>query len=73
MTPKQFIKFRESLGLTPTELAESLGVTYQAIKDWQSGRRNISSQVEKQLECLQKVEELESHNKALQLTAKRGS
>lgn len=60
MTPAEFIKARESLMLSPTELAESLGVTYQAVKDWQSGRRKISLQVKKQLESLSIIQNLEA-------------
>lgn len=66
MTPEEFTEVRLSLDLSPTQLAESLGVTYQAVKDWQSGRRKISKQLEKQLECLIRVQCLEAHNKQRQ-------
>ncbi|MGI2132652.1 helix-turn-helix domain-containing protein [Shewanella baltica] len=69
MSPDEFTKQRESLGLSPTELAKSLGVTYQAIKDWQSGRRKISLQVIKQLDCLARVKSLELHIKQRQSDA----
>ena len=59
MTSDEFTKLRKHLCLSPTELAETLGVTYQAVKDWQSGRRKISLQVVKQLECLSRVQTLE--------------
>lgn len=62
MTPDEFIKTREYLMLSPTELAESLGVTYQAVKDWQSGRRKISLQVKKQLEGLSRIKKLEEYS-----------
>lgn len=62
MTPLEFTEARESLGLSPTELAEQLGVTYQAVKDWQSGRRRVSLQVIRQLECLRKVQKLKALN-----------
>ncbi|EGR1750532.1 helix-turn-helix domain-containing protein [Vibrio parahaemolyticus] len=59
MTPKDFKRMREKLGCTPSEMAERLGVTYQAVKDWQSGRRKISRQIEKHLESLLIIKELE--------------
>jgi len=62
VTPLEFTEARESLGLSPTELAEQLGVTYQAVKDWQSGRRRVSLQVIRQLECLRKVQKLKALN-----------
>jgi len=69
VSPKDFIEIRESLGLSPTELAAELGVTYQAVKDWQSGRRKISRQVMKQLACLKRLRELQTHNNQSQSDA----
>lgn len=42
MTPKQFIKAREALGLAQTELAKKLGVTPRAVYYWEIGQRPIS-------------------------------
>lgn len=36
-------KFREELGLSPKEMAESMGLAYSSYKDIESGRNNISA------------------------------
>ncbi len=41
MTPKQLTTAREKLGLSPTEMAKAMGVSYDTFKNWQSGRRAI--------------------------------
>jgi len=43
MTPKQLTAARKKLGLTPTEMARAMGVSYPTFKDWQSGRRGMSA------------------------------
>ena len=42
MTPEQFRKARETLGLTQTELAKELDVTPRAVYYWEIGQRPIS-------------------------------
>ena len=39
MTPKQLTATRNKLGLSPTEMAKAMGVSYDTFKNWQSGRR----------------------------------
>jgi DNA-binding XRE family transcriptional regulator len=41
MTPEEFRQFRKSLGLTQVKLAEKLGLTGQAIRDTEAGRKPI--------------------------------
>ena len=41
MTPRQLIKARKKLGLSPTEMARSMGVSYFTYASWQSGRRQM--------------------------------
>lgn len=45
MTANQFKNWRECLGLSLTVTAERLGVTRQAIKNYQNGNRPISKTV----------------------------
>ena len=61
MSPTEFKIMREELGCTPSEMAVRLGVTYQAVKDWQSGRRKISKQIERHIESLLVIEELKNN------------
>lgn len=43
MTPKQLTAARNRLGLSPVEMSNALGVSYQTFKSWQSGRRSMPS------------------------------
>jgi DNA-binding transcriptional regulator YiaG len=41
MTPEEFRARRKALALTQQQLADLLGVTPQAIRNWESGRGHI--------------------------------
>ena len=41
MTPKKLTEARKELGLSPTEMARAMGVSYDTYKNWQSGRRSM--------------------------------
>ena len=41
MTPDQLNKFMKKYELSANDMADTLGVTYGAIKHWQEGRRKI--------------------------------
>lgn len=47
MTPKQFLAFREKHGFTQKQIAELLGVTWQAVRLWELGERGIPEMVHK--------------------------
>ena len=49
MTPNQFKRIQKKLNLCPTEMARAMGVSYQTVKDYRAGRRNITNQSIKQL------------------------
>ncbi len=53
MTPKQLTSARKQLGLTPTEMARAMGVSYDTFKDWQSGRRGMPPVANRCVELLQ--------------------
>jgi len=42
MTADEFIHFRTIMGLDQHQIAELLGVTYQAVYFWENGQRSIS-------------------------------
>ncbi len=46
MTPTQFKKTRENLGLSQAALAERLGVTVHAVRKWEQGQRAIPTTAE---------------------------
>ncbi len=46
MTPEQFTKAREALGLAQVELAKKLDVTPRAVYYWEIGQRPISRVLE---------------------------
>lgn len=52
MTPRQLTLARKKLGLTPTEMARAMGVSYPTYKDWQSGRRGMSAAAVRCVELL---------------------
>lgn len=52
MSPEQLTEWRTAKGLTPTQLANLLGVTYRAVHYWERGERQIPPTVEKLLELL---------------------
>lgn len=41
MTPAQFKKYRESIGFTQQQMGSLLGVTYQAVYNWELGFRKV--------------------------------
>ena len=45
---------RSKLGLTPTEMARAMGVSYDTYKQWQSGKRSMSASAERCVELLLK-------------------
>lgn len=42
MTPSDLNAGLEDRGIIPTQLARRIGVNYDTVKDWRSGRRTIS-------------------------------
>ena len=52
MTPRQLTAARKKLGLTPTEMARAMGVSYPTYKDWQSGRRGMAASAVRCVELL---------------------
>ena len=52
MAPKQLTAARKKLGLTPTEMARAMGVSYDTFKDWQSGRRGMTPVANRCVELL---------------------
>ena len=53
LTAKQFTAYRKRLFLHPTEAAEALGITYNALNHWESGRRKVPIWAVKFLACLE--------------------
>ena len=64
MTPEQLRAARESLGLSPTEMAAAMGVPYDTFKNYQSGRRDVPPVVAKVVELLQLVADLIEERKS---------
>lgn len=51
-TPDQLTRARQRLGLSPTQMATALGVSYDTYKDWQSGRNTIKPLTERAVQML---------------------
>ena len=43
MTPTEFKQARQSLGLTQTEAAKWLGVTFRNVQQWEGAERAVNS------------------------------
>ena len=54
MTSKELTAARKMLGLTPTQMARAMGVSYDTYKSWQSGRRAMPSVAARCVELLLK-------------------
>ena len=52
MTPEALIEARDTLGLSPVEMARAMGVPYDTYKDWQSGRRSMPAVADRCVELL---------------------
>lgn len=52
MTPKSLLEARDTLGLSPVEMARAMGVSYDTFKDWQSGRRSMPAVADRCVELL---------------------
>ncbi len=52
MTPKELTAARKKLGLSPTEMARAMGVSYDTYKSWQSGRRAMPAVAARCVELL---------------------
>jgi DNA-binding transcriptional regulator YiaG len=53
MTPLQFTRRRKKLFRSQQKAAEALGVTQQALSNWETGRREVPLWLVKFLECLE--------------------
>jgi DNA-binding transcriptional regulator YiaG len=53
MTAKQFKAYRKKLFVHPTEAAAAMGITYNALNHWESGRRPVPTWAVKFLECIE--------------------
>ncbi len=49
MHKKEFVKIRQSLGKSQTELSRMLGISPKAVQSFEQGWRNISVHVERQI------------------------
>ncbi len=58
LTIKELIAFMSKNGLSKTEFAEILGVTYQAIGLWLEGKRDISLTTTRVIRCMEKYPQL---------------
>jgi DNA-binding transcriptional regulator YiaG len=58
MKPSEFVAFRNRLGLSQTEMAQLIGVTWQAVHYWETGQRKISLTVVKVLRLIKKYPQL---------------
>ena len=54
MTPEELLAARKKLGLSPTEMARAMGVSYDTYKSWQSGRRSMPKVAVRCVELLSK-------------------
>ena len=52
MTNDELTAARNELGLTPSEMAQAMGVSYDTFKDWQSGRRKLKGATVRVVEML---------------------
>lgn len=58
MKPKEVEKFRLANQMSQIDLAEKLGVTVQAVKNWEEGVRGVSETTGKVLKLLSKYPQL---------------
>ena len=58
MNALQFTERRKKLFRSQQAAAEALGVTQQALSNWETGRREVPLIVVKFFECLEKAEEV---------------
>ncbi len=54
MTPADLMIARKKIGLSPTEMAKAMGVSYDTYKSWQSGRRSMPAVAVRCVELLLK-------------------
>ncbi len=54
MTAEELTAARKKLGLSPTEMASAMGVSYGTYKSWQSGRRAMPAVAARCVELLLK-------------------
>jgi putative transcriptional regulator len=54
MRPVELKHRRDRLGLTQTELADRLGVTWNTVARWETGQRRIPELAVRLLDCLQR-------------------
>ena len=52
MTPEKLLEARETLDLSPVEMARAMGVSYDTYKDWQSGRRAMPAVADRCVDLL---------------------
>ena len=58
LTIKELNEFMNKNGLSRNELADILGVTYQAISLWLNGKRDISLTISRLVRIMQKYPQL---------------
>ena len=58
MEPNELTRIRKHLGLSPTQMAKAMGVSYPTYKDWQSGRRNMSAAASRCVTLLKRLKKL---------------
>ena len=54
MTAGELTKTRKRLGLSPTQMARAMGVSYDTYRSWQSGRRAMPAVAARCVELLLK-------------------
>ncbi|MFM6929363.1 MAG: helix-turn-helix domain-containing protein [Bdellovibrio sp.] len=58
MSPREMLSFRVSLGMDEKEFAEFIGVTWQAVRLWETGQRAISETTARIVRLFKKYPEL---------------
>jgi len=58
LTIKELMEFMDKNGLSKNELADILGITYQAISLWLNGKRDISLTVTRIVRIMQKYPQI---------------
>ena len=67
MTPKEFKKARQALGLSQSKMSHQLEVSFQTVQAWEQGRNPINKVVEMAVSHLLKRKNQQTNDSPVQI------